>query len=85
MHGFQGFGLRISKDIRKAFQNRLLLFQKLRIMDLVLGGHLGHRFLFLQDFEDNLDFQFDGMALSKRAHNVLKTPPGFLSKFPNPL
>jgi hypothetical protein len=36
---------------------------------------LSHRFLFLQDFEDNLDFQFDWIALSKRAHDVLKSHP----------
>ncbi len=51
-------------------------------MDLVLGRQLGHRFLFLQNFEDNLDLQFDGIALSKRAHNVLKTPLFFCLNFP---
>ena len=51
-------------------------------MDLVLGGQLGHRFLFLQNFKDQLDLQFDGIALSKRAHNVLKTPLIFCLNFP---
>ena len=51
-------------------------------MDLMLGCQLGHRFLFLQNFEDNLDLQFDGIALSKRAHHVLKTPLIFCLNFP---
>ena len=80
--GFQGFGLWISKDVRKAFQDLLFPFQELRIVDLVLGRQLGHRFLFLQNFEDNLDLQFDGIALPKRAHNVLKTPLIFCLNFP---
>ena len=43
-------------------------------MDLMLGGQLGHGFLFFQYFENDPDLQFDGITHSKSAHNVLIFP-----------
>ena len=51
-------------------------------MDLMLGGQLGHGFLFFQYFENDPDLQFDGITLSRSAHIVLKNPPDFCLNFP---
>ena len=60
MGTFQGFGLRISKEIRESFQNLLLPFQELGIVDIMLGGQFGHGFLFFQYFKNDPDLQFVG-------------------------
>ena len=51
-------------------------------MDLVFGYQSGYRFLFLPDFEDNLDIPFDGIVIPERAHNIFTPTPDFLSKIP---
>lgn len=84
MGGFQGFGPGIGKQIRKAFQNLFLPLQKLGIVNLVLGSQLGHRLLFLQDFQNDLDLQVAGIVFSDGAHMILK-PLCFLSRFSHPL
>ena len=43
---------------------------------------MGHGFLFFQYFENDPDLQFDGIMLSKRAHNVLRTPLIFCLTLP---
>ena len=82
MGAFQGFGLGIPEEIRESFQNLLLPLQELGIMDLMLGGQLGHGFLLFQYFENDPDLQFDEITLSKRAHNVLRTPLIFCLNLP---
>jgi len=42
---------------------------------------LGHRLLFLQDFENDLDLQVGGIVFSDGAHNVLKPPLFFCLDF----
>ena len=82
MGAFQGFGLGIPEEIRESFQNLLLPLQELGIVDLMLEGQLGYGFLFFRYFENDPDLQFDGITLSKSAHNVLKNLPDFCLNFP---
>jgi hypothetical protein len=67
--------------MRKAFQNLLLPFQKLGVVDLVLGSQLGHGLFFLQDFQDDFDLQIGAIVFSDGAHNVLTDPLFFCLNF----